>query len=413
MKNRVRPIGLCSLVMLSLTVGLAGWSPARAENWPRFRGPGGQGISSASSIPAVITRDQYRWRVELPGGGPSSPVIWEDRIFLTCEGEDGARQLVCLSAADGKVLWTYADRFQPHRQHVDNSFVSATPVVDADRVYLWWSDGESYRAAAVDHQGVERWHRTLGTFASQHGTGASPILAEGVLILTNEHEGEGSWIAGLDPATGETRWKLARESSKASYSTPAERVAEDGSTEIICTSTSHALVGLDPRTGTVRWSSEGPWRNRCVSSPAISGDVVLATAGAGGIGREAYVLRLGQAPLPLYEPKRNLPYVVSSVAHAGMFFLWSDPGVVSCLQADSGEVLWSETVCGKSYASPLCIDGRIYGIDRAGLMVVLAADRTFSELGRHQFEKGTDATPAVAHDRLYVRLDDLLICIGS
>lgn len=395
---------LCAL--LTLQPGTAG-----AGNWPRFRGPDGQGISPSTAIPSNISDAHYRWRTVLPGGGQSSPVVWEDTVFVTCSTGDGERELVCLDAGTGAVRWRYPDRFTPHRLHNDNTFVSSTPAVDAERVYLWWTDGASYRAAAIDHQGRRVWQRALGPFSAKFGSGASPMLAGGRLILAREYPGENSAICAVDPATGTPCWTLEREAAKAAYSTPATRI--DGSAlELICTSTGHGITAIDPADGRVRWTTPEPFANRCTASPIVFGDRVLGIAGSGATGKEAWVIRAGQPPQFLYAMEKNLPNVCTPVAWGDRIYLWSDRGEASCMDAETGAMLWSQRVAGRSYASPLWIGGRIFGIDRDGLMVILAAEDTYRELGRHRFEKGTDATPAVADDRLFVRLDDVLVCLG-
>ena len=151
-------------------------SCASREEWSRFRGPNGTGLSNAPSIPTQWTDEDYNWKVELPGVGHSSPVVWKDRIFVACGDQESAKiSLVCLDTNRGNQLWTVTFPTKKHRQHPDNNFASSTPAVDDRGVVLSWSSPESLMLVALDLDGNELWQRDFGPYVGWHGSGPSTI----------------------------------------------------------------------------------------------------------------------------------------------------------------------------------------------------------------------------------------------
>ncbi|HEY5315983.1 MAG TPA: PQQ-binding-like beta-propeller repeat protein, partial [Pirellulales bacterium] len=159
----------CCLILATLACAVA---PVQAQEWTRFRGPNGTGISLAKSVPTRWTESDYNWSVALPGIGHSSPVAWGDKIFVTSANEDTAERMVlCLDAADGHVLWKHNYSSAVHPKHLRNSFASSTPAVDQNHVYVSWTAPEEYTLMALDHDGRDAWRINLGPFVSQHSGG--------------------------------------------------------------------------------------------------------------------------------------------------------------------------------------------------------------------------------------------------
>src|SRR6266404_5295302 len=151
--------------------------PGMAQEWTRFRGPNGTGISPAKTIPTRITDADINWKIELPGTGHSSPVLWGERLFLTATGDkSGGLSVLCFNARDGRQLWRRDFSLTPFSHHKFNSFASSTPAVDAERVYVVWNEPDHYMLTALDHDGKDVWQRDFGPFVSQHGSGISPIV---------------------------------------------------------------------------------------------------------------------------------------------------------------------------------------------------------------------------------------------
>ncbi len=154
--NRIkRPVTLLLLGILLTAV-------VQGQEWTRFRGPNGQGISNAQTIPIKWTEQDYNWKVKLPAGGHGSPVIWQDKVFVTCESpEPTGGMLLALSVSDGRVLWREEYKLPRYRFHKDNSYATSTPVVDADRIYVLWQTSAETIIATVSHAGDELWQRKL------------------------------------------------------------------------------------------------------------------------------------------------------------------------------------------------------------------------------------------------------------
>ncbi len=407
--------------LLALGAALIFVTLADGQEWTRFRGPGGSGLSNAKNLPVEITDANIKWRVDLPGNGHSSPVLWGDTVFLTTSGggKSGRRSVVALSAENGAEKWRSEYRFTPYRQHRFNDFASSTPCVDAQRVYVTWTSPEGVEVLAIDHAGKRVWSKTVGEFSAVHGSSASPVLASGMLVIGSHSEKGESFIIGLDPKTGKEKWRVKRTTgSTGAYSTPTLRAISSGAAELVFSSTAHGLTAIDPATGKIRWEHDPGFSKRCVGSPVISGDIVFTAAGSGGGGKESTVVQIIDGkPQPAWKAgKKGLPYVPTGIAFEGSIFLLSDGGVMSCRRAVDGELLWQKRVIGAPYASPIIVDGRIYCCSKEGKLVVLEAGDKYLPLGSYQFPDGIDgiyATPAATNGRLYVRTFSQLFCISG
>lgn len=399
-----------------LTAILLVSSPLNAAEtaWTRFRGPAGNGIGTATEVPSEITEKDFRWDTVLPGRGHSSPVLWGSRVFTACQDPAGKRRcLTCLDADSGKILWTTWLPHDEQRLHPDNSLAAATPAVDERAVYIGWVSGNRVEALALDHAGNKLWQRDLGAFKATHGPGASVIVVDDLVIVTNDQDSPDAALHGLDRTTGESRWRIPRRSGLPSYATPFVRQGKDQRQELVIASPAHGLTGLDPRTGKQLWAVEGLLSLNVVASPVLGDGLILTTGGRGGEREGAVVTLEGDTARQLYRPEAKLPYVPTPIVIGGQVFLWDDQGTVSCLDLKSGKEAWSQRVTGPTYSSPVSDGKRIFGISRKGELVVLAASAEYRELGRCRLPEGTHATPAIAHDSLFIRTFSRLIRVGK
>jgi outer membrane protein assembly factor BamB len=411
--TRARAIAGCLLALV-----LAG--PCAAQEWTRFRGPNGSGISAATTVPVSWTEKDYHWKVDLPGRGHSSPVLWGDKVFVTSGDEaTGKRILLCLSTRDGRRLWTREFPGPKHAKHTDNSFASATPAVDGQRVYTCWGSPQDFLVLALDHAGQEVWRADLGPFRSGHGFGASPIIHENLLIVPEEQDGRGAVVA-LEWATGKVRWKVARR-TQLGYATPCLFQPAGRPAELILNSYEHGITALDPRTGRLAWEvdvfSKGHVEG-AIASPVVAGDLVLGTCGWLGVKYETIAVRPyprpeGAAPATAYRVTRSVPLVPTPLVKDDLLFLWTDGGIVTCAEAGTGEKLWMERVPGTYYASPVWAGGHLYSVSREGDVVVLAASRAFRLEARNPLGEGSHSTPAVAGERMYLRSFTHLLSVGG
>jgi outer membrane protein assembly factor BamB len=362
--------------------------------------------------------------VKLDGLGHSSPVLWGENLFLTIAAADGTKRRVeCHDAASGKKTWTWEAPVETHHLHKFNTFASSTPTVDAERVYIAWGSGHRTEAVALDHSGKELWKREWPEFTSDHGFGASPILADGVLILhTDSLEKKKSFVMGLDPATGKSLWEVERvtegaeEKHLTAYNTPVA-ITVEGRTMIVVLQTNDGWKGLDPKTGEVLWSFDGEYTQRSVGSIAYGNGLVFATFGSGSQGRDGVALRPKASGDPEVAYKLGLGdglgYVPTPLYFEGKLYIWVDSGILTCMDAATGKGIYRERVGGNFFASPIVADGKIIALSREGELVMAKPGDTFEILGRSKIGEGASATPAVANNRLYLRTDSHLICVAG
>ena len=403
-----------NLLLLCLLVPPA---VVNGENWTRFHGPNGAGVSEAEGIPTKFDKQNFNWKVKLPGTGHSSPVIWGQKIFLLCSNRsDASRQFVCLRVKDGKILWKREFQGDVHRLHKYSSFASCTPTVDAERVYVAWSSPDKTTLMAFRHDGDLAWEKDLGTWSSRHGFGTSPMLYRDLLILSNSQRKSASYVMAFDKKTGKERWRRKRRSNSVSYSTPCIFTPKAGRPQLVCCNTGDGMFGLDPQTGKEIWALKA-FKRRTVSSPVIVGDLIFGSTGSGGGGNYVVAVKppttLGRLAELKYEVKSQAPYVPTSVAKGGMLFLWSDGGIATCLEAATGKVHWRKRIGGNFYGSPIRIGNAVYNVSTRGEVVAFAATKKYQLLGKSQLEEVSHSTLAVANGRLFIRTLSHLISIGG
>jgi outer membrane protein assembly factor BamB len=417
-----------SLILTSLTAAaLAASIPvATAQEWTRFRGPNGSGESSATTIPASWTEKDLNWKVELPGVGHSSPVLWGQKIFLlSADPKNATRYVLCLNAANGQQLWRRDYPGVTHKLHLKSSYASCTPACDARQVYVAWSDPESTRLFAFDHAGNENWSIDLGPWVSQHGFGTSPMLYDDLVVIPcsqepaknplDMREPKESFIVAVEQATGKIRWRTQLKVDTACYTVPCIRKNEAGQDELISCSTAEGIFALDPRSGRQLWSAPDVFSMRTVSSPVLAAGLIFGSTGAGAGGHYLVAVRPGPQPTVAYEVKEQAPYVPTPVTRGELMFLWADKsGVVTCISAATGKQVWQERVGGAYYGcSPVRAGDKLFIVDETGIVFCLAAGPQFKELGRTELGEMSRSTPAIAGGRMYVRTISHLYSVGG
>jgi len=407
-----------SAAVLMLQLGMMGFLPtAVGQSWARFRGPNGSGIEETADLPLPWTDKDYRWKVQLPGTGYSSPVVRGERVFVTSANEeDGTLFVQCLKAPSGEQLWKQTFPSTTYRMHKFNSYASSTPPADERYLYVTWATPKSYVVVALDQgQGREIWRSDLGPFVSQHGFGASAIVLADLLIVPNDQDGASSAVA-LDCQTGKTRWQTPRRSQGAAFATPCVFQPDGGKPQVILSSWAHGITSLDPQSGKVNW--ELPvFQNRVVGSPTVAAGLIFAAAGVGGVGRQMVAVQPGDPDRGVeakvaYNIQGSLPYVPVPVARGSLVFLWNDQGIVTCLDGPTGKVHWRQRVGGDYFGSPVRLGDRLYCIARDGKLVVLAAADKFQLLARIDLGERSHSTPALAGGVLYLRTVSHLMALG-
>lgn len=380
---------------------------AHADNWPRFRGPNGEGKSDLKGLPTTWTADDYEWKIDLPGKGHGSPTIWGEKLFLMAGTEDGERHILAFDATTGKQLWSDTVKLDANHLHKKNSYGSGTPATDGERVYVAFADESHYLVQAYSMDGEKLWSKDLGTFSSQHGQGVSPIIHHNLVVVPDDQMGP-SKVVALKADSGEIAWQTERDFRRTSYSTPIV-LNVNGKDQLITLCGALGLVGIDMDSGKAVWAS-GQMPMRTVASPVYGEGIIVASCGSGGRGKFMVAVEPGgegdvSTTHVKAERTQNLPYVPTPIIHEGHMYLWNDDGVVCCvnLSGDLTENVWRERVGGNYSGSPVLVDGKLYCISEEGEVAVIDASPEFKQYGKSPLGDESYATPAVANGRMYLR----------
>ena len=394
------------------------------ENWPRFRGPNGSGVSSLKNIPSEWTAADYRWKFELPGEGNSSPVIWDGQVFITsAEVERGERFLFAIDAATGRQNWKHAFPFIKYKRHKNNSFASSTPAVDELHIYSLWRSPEGSPVVAMTHAGEKVWEHDLGPWTQGQGGASSPIVYQEWVLIANDHR-EGSALLALDRKTGQEIWRIPREGKRACFTTPCVYSPPMGSPEIIFTHCYEGIIGVDPATGVQKWHLDvfGTHSQRAVGSPVIYQDLVIGSSGAAGGKRNVVAVRPLEKQVTVddevtsaeevYRLFKSSPHVPTPIVHKDRIYLWEDKGVVSAHNARNGELIWRLRAGGTYFASPIIIDDRLFNLDVTGKVFVISLGDKPKILAENQLPEGGKGSLAAGAGLLIVRTEPGLYAIS-
>jgi len=386
--------------------------------WTRFRGTDGMGIEPGKGMQGPWDASQYQWDIVLPGAGHSSPVVWGSTIFVTSadEGQD-LGYVVAVDEQDGRILWQKEFQVGELTMHVDNNLASVTPAVDESQLYVIWYTGKKSLLIALSHQGELRWKSEFGGIKAKHGGGSSLVLTDKYVVFTREQE-EGSsfrstWVA-VDRATGQTAWELEREiSQRNSFSTPLLVQNDRKESQLIFTSEAHGFTGVDPATGRVLWENKELLTHRVVASPVYSQGLVLGCRKGQAMAVEVDLNSHEVAPAPRYTLPPNLsPYVPTPLVFDDLLFLCLDNGSVACVRFATGELIWKERPAGPLYGSPVCVNGILYILSKAGKFMVIRASQEYELLGIQELGEGSFSTPVMGASGMVLRSFSRLRLLG-
>jgi outer membrane protein assembly factor BamB len=392
-----------------------------ASEWTRFRGPNGQGIGTGADIPVTWSDADLNWKTKLPGYGHSSPVVWENRIFVTSADADAQMcYLLAIDRLDGKIVWQQKFSFATHHINNNNSFASSTPTVDKDHVYVLLPAEDKTVLLAFDHAGDKKWQKDFAGIRVRHGFGCSPVLVDELIIFTREQEKvknspyAGSWVA-VDRTNGGIVWELPRETVVSNaYATPCTYAAADGSRQLIFTSEAHGFTAIEARTGRIIWELGDALDARAIASPVLAGNLIIGTCKSKLVAIDPGKSDEGWQPEVVYQlPRRVSPYVPTPVYLEGLLYNFVDNGYVVCVEATTGNVLWREKPAGKYFGSPILLGDRLYCMSTGGQVVVIRAGRSYQLLALNEMAEGSHATPAVDGGQLFLRTFSTLMSIGG
>ena len=397
------------------------------ENWDRFRGPNGTGVSESVNLPIEIEEEHISWEADLKGSGSSSPIVWGDQVFVTSyskTGDKSALTLHCFELNTGKPKWEKPLPTNPDHLHQRNSPASSTPTVDQENVYVVIYDKAGMRVHVVDREsGEPKWKRELGKFPSQHGFGTSPILHEKQLLLFYSQQAQKmpkdvqpgvSSMVSLSTEDGSIGWRTNLESTRTCYGAPALVSVGDGPKQIVGFNTGNGFFGMDLN-GDLKWSTM-PFKKRTVASVLWTGDRLIGSCGSGGGGNYLVALKPNEkagaeAPFEFAYQIEKANYVPSPIAIDGKLFLFSDRGIGSCFKLDDGEMLWRKRLAPGFSGSPVAADGHIYILDESGNLLTLSDAAEGEIVSKYRFGEGSRATPAIVGERLLVRTSGHLYCL--
>lgn len=387
---------------------------ALADNWPGWRGPTYQGISTEGNLPVTWSKiSNVRWKVPVPGAGVSTPVVWNERIFLTAsDGRLNDRlHVLCYHRDQGKLLWhTKLFGSAPTDLYPPGGMAVPTPCTDGKLLYVLFGTGD---LTALDFDGKPVWIRSLaeeyGPFRNRWGMASSPVLAEGMLLVQVDHWSQ-SYLLALDPATGANRWKADRPTS-VNWTSPLAVKVKDR-TEIVTFGTNH-VRSYDAKGGKELWRVDG-MHFQCIPSPVVQGDLLVACSGDNsmGIKLDGATGDLTKSHV-LWKNKKAKAFVPSPLLYENRVYLPDDKGIVTCLDAHTGKPLWRERLGEAYHASPVAGAGMIYFTSKEGIVRVIRASEAFELLAENDVGESLVASPALSNGQIFLRGDKHLFCISG
>jgi outer membrane protein assembly factor BamB len=415
-------------------------------NWPQWRGPASRGVSDEAALPTSWSpTDHIAWKTPIPGRAHSSPIVWGNRVFLTTAiegdvvpGHEAAKHIIsgqpyihpdttaadrrhsfkvlALDAATGAIVWERTAYEGPvyDGRHRRGSFAAATPVTDGDAVYAYFGS-EGVYAYGVD--GTPRWKADVGRIKTIGlGTSSSPVVHGNLLFVQcDEDEGADSALVALDTRTGKEAWRVKRP-VQVSWSSPV-LVEAGGRTELV-TNGSEFIIAYDPATGKELWRTKGVESN-AIHTPLVGEGLVIVTAGFPA--KRVMAIRPGgtgdvTASRVAWTYEKGTAYVASPILYDGLVYLLTDGGIITCLDAKTGEVKYEggrPPKPAKFFSSPVAFGGKILFTSDTGDTFVVKAGPAFEVLGANSIGEGVSASLALADGRLYIRGDQHLYCIRA
>ena len=434
-------IGLTALFTLN-------FNASARSNWPQWRGPAGQGISTEKNLPTSWTATKnIKWKTPIEGLGHSSPIVWGKKIFLTTalDGEvipgrtpgvthkmaDGSDfvhpdalgadrrhtfKVICIDRESGKILWQRVAYEGPvhDSRHKRASFASSTPATDGKYVFAFFGTEGLY---AYDFNGNLLWKQDLGKLGTASvGYGVSPILYGNLVIMQCDESGMNSFIAAFDKKSGKQVWRVPRKVD-VTWSTPV--LVQAGKRTELVASAAEAIISYDPLTGKELWRHKGLESN-AVPTPVVSNDLVVLTSGApnkialaikaGGNGDVTGTSQL------VWSYNKGTAYVPSPILYGDYVYLMAGNGTLTCLDAMTGKLAYEGGRVPKSIpftASPVAYEGKILITSDEGETFVVKAGPKYEIIGTNSVGEQVFASPAISDGKIFIRGINNLFAIGN
>ena len=420
------------------------------ENWPQWRGPMATGVAPHATPPVEWSEDKnVRWKVDLPGKGNSSPIIWQDVLYvLTAVGVgdkmvedkkdeepagDGRRRgrrrgikpdqvqqftVFAIDRNTGKTVWSKVAREElPHEgTHRDGTWSANSPVTDGEMLYAYFGSRGLY---AYDFEGDLKWEADFGNMTTRRGfgEGSSPVIHGDIIVLNWDHE-EDDFIVALNKKTGKEIWRNERD-EPTSWFTPL-LIEQDGQVQVI-TSSTNQIISYDLKTGETIWTSTGMTVNS-IPSPVNANGLVYMMSGFRGSALQAvrYADASGNvkgSDAIVWEYNQDTPYVPSPLLYDNnLYFFKVNTGILTNLNATSGEPNYSRQRLDhikNVYSSPVGANGYVYLTGREGATMVLKNGSEFTVVASNELDDSFDASAAIVGDAIFLRGHENLYCIGE
>jgi len=430
---------LLPVVVIFSALALAG-----ADDWPGWRGPTANGISTSTNVPSSWSGDRnIAWKTPLEGRGLSSPVVWGDRIFLTADVEGEAVEgvappkhrmrgapfrhpdsvgtnhkhilkVMSYDAKTGKQLWvrTAYEGTVYDEIHKFNSYASATPVTDGKFIYAYFESQGLYK---YDFDGNQIWKMSLGPISTEGvGSGVSPVLFEDkIIILADQDEGENSFMAAVSTKDGKIAWKIARQ-AQVSWTVPV--ILDVKNQPQLIVSGTEKLIAYDPRTGKEIWSTDGVGGNS-VHTPVFGHGMVYVSTGYPT--KNVLAVRLNPAEgeeRVAWTYKKGTGYIPNTILYGDYLYFMTDAGLLTCVDAMTGKVQYDSKrfpTPGHFAGAPVAFDGKLLITSQDGDTYVLKAGPEHELLGTNSLGETVVASLAIAGDSIYIRSEKNLYRIKA
>ncbi len=393
------------------------WSQQVAGQWPSFRGPWGNGVAEQKDIPAQWNEKENKnilWKSAVPLASNSSPVIWDDKIFLSGATKD-QQKIFCYSVKDGKLLWTgqikpagIEGRTPPDIME-DTGFASSTPVTNGRSVCAVFATGD---IGCFDTDGKVQWQKALGVPESTYGYAASLAVFDNLVIVQFDqgHQEGKSEIIALNFADGNIAWRTKRPTPN-TWTSPTVVNTEKGYR--ILASGNPWVIAYEPKTG------QELWKASCLGSDIaptqiLAGGLVLAIQPYDKL----YAIRIDNAGGDVtqtaiaWQTQGDMPDICSPVSDGKLVWTLTTQGTLSCYDLADGREVYNQSLEGEFHASPSVVGDKLFILDRKGRMMIAQAGSEFKEISRSTIEEDCYASPAFGQGRIYLRSTKSLYCIG-
>jgi outer membrane protein assembly factor BamB len=378
-------------------------------NWPFFRGQDSRGIAGGKNYPTEWNGEEGKniaWKIEIPKRGKSSPVIWDDKLFIT-GAENKDCEVYCINKKTGEILWTGSAGNIPGEPDVlpkmdpEAGLAVSTVATDGKAVCAVFANGN---LICFDMNGKQKWAKNIGIPESSYGYSSSLVIYNDILLVQFDSDVKIS-LLGFDLETGEQKWETPR-NGRPVWSSPVLAYF-NGQPQLIING-NPAVSSYDPSTGKELWEVE------CMSgdvAPSVAVNSTMTYAVTDYV--RLVAIKPGPSPTIVWDDNTYTPDVSSPVATDKYLFLSTGTGDIACYNSEKGDTLWTHYFLDQFYASPIIADDMVYFLDRSGVMHIVKADSHFELVAESPIGENTDCTPAFSDKKIYIRARQNLYCISK